>query len=377
MAGTCNSGGMERIITAKANWFADQGHDVIIVTTEQRGRSDYFALHPSVRRVDLDVLYSDTLSYNPIKKYFARSKRMRSHFRKLESLIHMEKPDVIISSFGNEVGMIPKIKCGALKIAEIHFAKWYRIQMNRKGVWKWIDKYLTYTDAKVLSKYHKFVCLTEEDRINWNNEKNVVVIPNFISAKSSVRAELSNKAMIAVGRLSYQKGYERLIKAWQEVHKRYPDWKLDIYGGGELEEELSQLIHSLGLDKLIRLYKPVSNITEVYPRYSAHLLSSRYEGLPMVILEAMAAGVPTIAYACQCGPKDLIIDGATGILVEEGNIHALSEAIITLIDDETLRNKLGEEAYKRADGYMREAVMRRWESLLNEELKKAHCCRAK
>ena len=365
LAGTFNSGGMERIIIAKANWFATQGHEVMIVTTEQSGRSDFFELHPSIRRIDFDVLYSNTLNYNPVRKYFVRKKRMKAHFRQLKTLVYKESPDVIISSFGNEVGMVPKLRCRALKIAEIHFAKWYRMQLNRKGIWKLIDRYLTKTDEAVLSKYDKFVCLTHEDQHNWRGHNNVEVIPNFIDNKHASPASLNNQAMIAVGRLSYQKGYDRLIKAWEEVHKKYPEWKLDIYGGGELKEELTKLISTLGLDGIVSIHKPVANIMEVYPRYSAHLLSSHYEGLPMVILEAMAAGLPTIAYTCQCGPKDIIVDGQTGILVEEGNISALSQSIIKLIEDEKLRRKLGDGAYKRIDQFTRPRIMRLWESLLS------------
>lgn len=364
--GTYNSGGMERIVIDKANWLAQNGVEVIIVTTEQNGRADFFALYPSVKRIDLDILYSHTNGLNVLAKFFARTCRLKQHRERLAQVICKENPDIVISTFGNEVGFVPKIKHRAKRIVEIHFSRWYRLQLNRKGLWRMIDAYLTAKDKRILSKYDRFVCLTEEDRQNWGKVDNLVVIPNFIKQQASVPAKLTQKSMIAVGRLSYQKGYERLLKAWQMVAVRHPDWTLKIYGDGELKGVLEALIVSLGLAHCVEIKKPVSHIESEYLNSSALVLSSRYEGLPMVLLEAAAAGLPLIAFACQCGPKDVIENYKNGILIPEGDVEALADSIIQIIENENLRCKMGQAAYKTAEKFLMPNIMLKWLDLFRQ-----------
>lgn len=366
LAGTFNSGGMERIVIDKANWLAQNGFEVIIVTTEQNGRDDFFTLHPSVERIDLDVLYSQTNDLSVFSKFFARLRRLKQHRKKLTKVIFQENPDIIISTFGNEVGLVTKIKHRAKRIAEIHFSKWYRLQLNRKGLWRIIDAYLTAKDRKVLLKYDRFVCLTEEDRQNWGNVDNLVVIPNFIKSLAEVPAQLKQKSMIAVGRLSYQKGYDELLKAWQKVAVKHPDWTLKIYGDGEQKDELNALIAALGLTHQVEIKKPINDIESAYLKSSALVLSSRYEGLPMVLLEAAAAGVPLIAFACQCGPRDVIENYQNGILIPEGDTDALADSIMQVIENDSFRFEMGKGAYKTAEKFLMPNVMLKWLDLFKQ-----------
>lgn len=370
LAGTFNSGGMERIVLAKAAWLAEEGYEIIIVTTEQKGRKDFYPLHKNIKRVDLDIMYSETNGFNPLKKAFARSKRLNLHKKLLTKVVEKEKPNVIISTFGNEIGIIPKIKYKCVKIAEIHFSRWYRLQLNRKGIWFWIDRFLTHQDSKVLSKYDKFVALTNEDALNWEGRENLFVIPNFISCQAPSPALLINKRMIAVGRLSYQKGYDMMIKAWKIVTAKYPEWRLDIFGAGELKDEITELIDKNNLKNQIRINKPTSKINIEYENSSSLLLTSRYEGLPMVLLEAMSVGLPCIAFKCQCGPKDIIHHFDNGILIEEGEIEEFAKAIITLIEDDELRLRLGNQAYQDAAQYTLAKIMPKWEHLFKTLVKK-------
>lgn len=363
LAGTFNSGGMERIVVGKANWLAAHGYEVSIVTTEQAGRPDFFPLNEKITRVDLDIMYSETLQLSPISKFFERTRRMKLHRQKLAAFLFDFRPDITISTFGNEVMFLPKIKDGSKKIAEIHFSRWFRLQANRRGVWKWIDKVLTWQDKKALSRYDKFIGLTQEDLKNWTKVHNVEVIPNFITELAPVPAPLAEKSMIAVGRLAYQKGYERLLAAWNIVYMRFPDWKLHIYGSGELQSVLQHEINTRHLESVITIHKPESDITSRYLESSALVLSSRYEGLPMVLLEAGACGLPLISYTCPCGPRDLIKDGYNGWLVPEGNVEALADAIIKVMEDKELRVKMGRNALEESKKYLQNDVMPRWVDL--------------
>lgn len=369
LAGTFNSGGMERIVIGKANWLASHGYDVSIVTTEQNGKQNFFQLSDSVRRIDLDITYSENNTYNPIKKLFVRRKKMRRHLKELQKLVEYEKPDMIISTFGNEVAIIPKLKNVNKKIAEIHFSRWYRLQLNRKGIWRVIDKYLTHQDYRILHKYDKFICLTHEDSKNWKNLNNVVVIPNFVDVNYGDKAKLLANRMIAVGRLSYQKGYDRMIKAWKIVNTKHPDWTLVIFGDGELKSEIAMQIENYGLNGSIILNNPTENIKHEYLNSSALLLSSHYEGLPMVLLEAMSYGLPLISFDCQCGPGDVILDGVNGYLIKDGDIDGMAKKINKLIESYELRKVQGKESFKMAINYSPNIIMKKWDLLFNSLIK--------
>lgn len=363
LAGTFNSGGMERIVIDKANWLAQHGYDITIATTEQNGRSDFYRIDGNIKRIDLDVIYSDTNGFNVINKFFARRKKLKQHHQKLQRLVDEIQPDIIVSTFGNEVGIMPYIKTSAHKIAEIHFSRWYRLQLNRKGIWRLIDKLLTHKDYQVLQKYDKFVCLTEEDKKNWIGVNNCIVIPNFVNNLSEHLASLTNKSMIAVGRLCYQKGYDRLINAWNIVNKSKPDWKLNIFGDGELKYDLIKLIEQNNLTNVVKIHVPTSDIIDEYMKHSALVLSSRYEGLPMVLLEAGACGLPLISFGCQCGPKDVIVDRHNGLIVPEGDTNGLAKAIIATIENEDLRYSMGRNAYETAKTYTKDNIMNMWDTL--------------
>lgn len=367
LAGTFNSGGMERIVIKKANWLAKNGHDVTIVTTDQNSRSDYFKL-VNVKRIDLDILYSRNQSLNPFIKYIKRRYKIYRHKKMLSSYLKSEHADIVISTFGNEVEFLTKIKDGSKKIAEIHFSRWFRMQFNRKGIWKFIDRYLTYKDYKALREYDKFVCLTHEDCNNWENLPNIEVIPNFIDTISLTPAKLENESLIAVGRLTYQKGYDSMIKAWRIVSQEYPQWKLNIYGEGELYNYLNGLIEQLGLTESIRINNPINDIEDEYKNHSGLILTSHYEGLPMVILEAMSKGLPIVSYACQCGPRDMIKNGVNGFLVEEGNVSLLADTIKHIISSKDLRQKLGKNSLEFAAEYLDSKIMPLWEDLFKRAL---------
>ena len=364
LAGTFNSGGMERIVIDKANWFVSNGHNVVIVTTEQNNRPNFFPIDERVRRIDLNIMYSETNKDNVVKKFFRRNKKNRLHKRYLKNVLNVEKPDVVISTCGNELFFLPDIKDGSKKVAEIHFSRWFRIQFNRNGIWKLIDKYLTRYDKIRLSKFDAFVCLTEEDKRNWGNLDNLYVIPNFIEPVSNTLASLTQKCFIAVGRLSYQKGYDRMIEAWRIVNKEYSDWKLEIYGGGELYDDLCAMINVYGLSKSIIINRPVSNIHDKYLTSSGLLLSSHYEGLPMVLLEAMSCGLPVVSFNCQCGPADVIENGINGFLVEDGDVSVFADCIKQLIENEKMRSDMGLNAYEISRRFNKEVVMNCWLRLL-------------
>ena len=367
LAGTFNSGGMERIVIRKANWLAANGFDVTIVTTVQQCRSNFFPVDSRIRCVDLGINYSDNpYAGSLVVKYKIRRKKQLLHKQRLSELLKQEKPDITISTYGNEVEFLHKIKDGSKKIVEIHFSRWFRLQGEQPNVlYHLANKYLTWRDRRRISRYDAFVCLTHEDRNFWGDLDNVHVISNFIESASMEQASLRDKQVIAVGRLSYQKGYDRLIRAWALVHRKYSDWILKIFGSGELHEELLRLISDLELTKVVQICSPVKDIYTEYRRSALFALSSHFEGMPMVMLESMRYGLPAVSFACKCGPRDLIEEGVNGLLIEEGNIEQLAAGIMKLIADPELRQKMGAQAYHTSSKYTEAVIMPQWVQLFD------------
>lgn len=360
IACTCHSGGMERVLTNKANYLARHGYEIVVVTTDQRGKQPFFPLEPSIRSIDLGINYDENNGKSFLNKLLHYPVKQALHRKRLKAVLMKERPNVTVSMFNNDAGFIPGIKDGSAKLLEIHFSKFKRLQYGRKGVWKLADRWRSKQDEKTVRKFDRFVVLTEEDKAYWGNLPNIMVIPNAISSIPAGTALLENKKVIAVGRYTFQKGFERLVDAWHLLASRFPDWKLDIIGDGEERPLLEQRIHAYGLDRQVTLTHPTQEIDKVYMEASILASSSRYEGLPMVLLEAQSFGLPIVAFQCKCGPKDIVSDGINGYLVPEGDIADMTQRLETLMKDETLRKRMGLRAKESALRFNEEAIMEKW-----------------
>ena len=364
IAGTYNSGGMERVLANKANWLVAHGHEVIIVTTDQRGESPYFPLDARIKCYDLAINYEENNGKSFFNKIIHYPFKQWKHKKRLTALLKELRPDIVISMFCNDASFIPSIKDGSKKILEIHFSRFKRLQYGRKGLWRLADWWRYKTDAKVVSRFDKFVVLTHEDKEYWGNLRNMCVIPNARTFEVSQPATLEAKKVVAVGRLNHQKGFDRLIDAWAIVAKEMPDWTLQIVGDGELRDELQQQIENLGLSATVTLGRAEKDMMSVYKSASILAMSSYYEGLPMVLLEAQAAGLPIVSFDCKCGPKDVIEDGVDGFLVEEGDIEDLAQKLLVLMQDANLRSRMGAAAYTHSERYSEDRIMRQWTEML-------------
>lgn len=294
----------------------------------------------------------------------------RTHRQKLDGVLTKLHADICISMFDKEASFLYKIKDGSKKILEVHFSRYKRLQYGRKGIWKIIDLLQNYNDLRIAKRYDRFVVLTEEDRGYWGDLHNIQVIPNANSFVSRGVAELKNKRAIAVGRYDYQKGFDDMIQVWKFVHQHHPDWKLYIYGQGPLKEQLFLMVKELGLEHVIHLCQPVKNIEQEYLMSSMLVMTSRYEGLPMTLLEAQACGLPLIAYACKCGPRDIIRDAKNGFLLEEGDREEMANRVMSLIENPLLRQQMGGTSRVLSTNFSEEYIMRRWLSVFNEVLYK-------
>lgn len=361
---TWYSGGLTRVIANKANYLAETGHDVTIVTTDQLGKGHFYAMSDKISFIDLRIHYVGFDDKPILGKLREVPKRILWHYKKLRKFLKEYRPDIVISTYGRELFVLPFIKDGSKKILEAHSSHFTWID-SRKGK-RWFGKLHTWLDARMVRKFDKFVVLTEEDKPYWGRLPNIMVIPNANTIEPKETAELDNKVAIAAGRYGYQKNFESLVRAWKYVYDVCPDWELNIFGGGVVNRNLQNLVDKLGLTDVVVLNESKQDIFEEYLRSSMYILSSRYEGLGMVLLEAQAYGVPLVSYDCKCGPRDIIEDGENGLLVKTGDEKALANAIIRVAKDEQLRKEMGRKAKQHSVKFSEDVVMKKWNDLFTE-----------
>lgn len=367
IAGTCNSGGMERVLANKANYLVKCGCEVSVITTDQRGQPSFFSLDERIQCYDLNINYEENNGKSLLNKVIRYPLKRWKHRKRLTACLKQIRPDITISMFCNDASFLWRIKDGSRKVLEIHFSRYKRLQYGRKGIWKMVDQWRSRTDESIVKKYDRFVVLTHEDKSYWGDLPNITVIPNALTFSDIQQpASLENNKVIAVGRYSYQKGFDYLIDAWEIIHRFRPEWVLDIVGNGEWQNRLQRQIDEHGLSHCIRLKPSTNDIGEEYRQASLLVMSSRYEGLPMVLLEAQSFGLPVVSFACKCGPKDIIIDGENGYLVSEANLPMLADRVLRLMEDDKLRKRMGMNAYMNSGAFSEERIMKCWTELFGE-----------
>ena len=173
--------------------------------------------------------------------------------------------------------------------------------------------------------------------------------------------------LMTVGRIAFQKGYEYLVDVAQKVFARHPDWRWDIYGDGEAEykEKIAALIRERGLEGRLTLCGNRSDIYDLYQNYGVYVMTSRYEGLPMVLLEAKVKKLPLVSFDINSGPSDIIEDGVSGYLVPPFDTDAMAERICELIEHPELRQKFSDHAWDNIDKFRKEAVVQKWVELID------------
>ena len=367
-----NPGGMERVLLNKLRWWVQRGgYELMVVTTDQHGRPPFYEFPPEVKMVDLGINYKDDNGRNPIAKTLGYLRRRKKHREALTELLMREKADVVISLYPSESSFIPDIQDGSLKMLELHYNKLFRLQYNRKGLLGLADRIRMKQDEKIVRRFDNFIVLTRQDAEMWGNLPNLSVMPNAAVTMPHVERKPGNHRVIAVGRLDYQKGFDRLLDAWALLPESIrASWRLDIFGQGEWEEKLEKQIERLGISASAAINKPTNAIFDEYAASDFLVMTSHYEGFPMVLIEAMACGVPAVCFDFLCGPRDIIAEGVNGLIVPEGNLQAFADAMQKLMENPDLLEEMSAHAKGISETYSQDSIMKRWELFIQDQVRK-------
>ena len=366
-------GGADRVITEKVNYFAEVfGYEMYVVTAHQNNVPFFFPLSPKVKHIDLNVNFNRQYGLPIWKRAYVYLTLLHEYRQKLKKLLFTIRPDFTITTISRDIDFLHSIQDGSKKIAEAHIAKPFIRNLHKMAnegfVYKIIGKIWTHKLEQAIKSFDALVVLTQYDAESWRKTKKAVVIPNSMPFYPQETSSCMSKKVISVGRYDEQKGYDMLIDAWEVVYRTYPDWHLFIYGDGVLKKDFEQSIQQKHLEQNIILCAPVKDIEQKYLESSMYVMSSRFEGFGMVLIEAMACGLPCISFDCPHGPSDIIKDEIDGLLVENGNVQLLSQKICRLIQDDTLRQQMEIHARKNVLRYSKENIMQQWKDLFERLL---------
>ena len=362
------AGGIERVLTTKVNYLANQEdkYEISIILTDGYGKEPFFPLSEKVHIINLNIGFEELWGMSFVKKVFAYLTKQRRFKRMLRQELMRIKADICVSTLRREINFICDIPDGSRKIGELHVNRlnYRNFARNESNFIKNIfAKWWMHRLVRQLKRLDKLVVLTEQDKLAWKELNNVCAIPNPLPSIPEDVSLLTEKRVIAVGRYSYEKGFDRLLQVWSIVEKECPDWKLAVFGSGDRASYIKQM-QDLKIDEnRCELHSAVENIGAEYLNSSVFALSSRFEGFGMVLLEAMSHGLPVVSFDCPWGPRAIIDNGKDGILVENGNVQQLADGVIRLIRDKEQRESLARSAREKARQYDISIIGQQWEQL--------------
>ena len=314
-----SAGGTERVVSVKANYFAEHlGYDVTIIVTEGNKGNSFFPLSDKVKVVNFGLGFEDLWNKPFLKKIYLYLVKQRKYKRLLTRELLRIQPDITITTLRREINFIHEIKDGSRKIGELHLSRAnYRGVEDRESsiIRSLFSKWWKKDVISNLQRLDKFVVLNENAVLEWPELDNVTMIPDPLPLKMEEKSVLQSKRIVTIGRYSYEKGYDFLLRIWALVEKKYPDWQLNVYGMGDPTPYV-KLMDELSVDpRRCHLNSSLVDVESEYLRSSILVQPSRTEGFGLVLVEAMACGLPVVAFDCENGPRSLIEDGEDGFLI--------------------------------------------------------------
>lgn len=364
-------GGMERVLADKMNVLAGQyGCEVTLLSTNQGEHKLTYELHRNVRHIDLGVRLQQEYQYRGLRKILKKRELKQILKNRIKRAIENLKPDVVVCVKLDFVPVLADLKGDIRLVVESH-TLCHSEKMDEVGL---LRRLYIWSLKRSIRKAGAVVALTEGDANDWKDyNDNVHVIPNVVHLNDQGDRSLipflgkdikRPVPLIYVGRFSKQKDIDSLLRIWAIIHQQYPDWRLDIYGEGELKEHYLSIIHKMNAN--INVYEPTADIMEVYREHSILLLTSLYEPFGLVLPEAMSCGLPVVAFDCPFGPADIITDGVDGYLIEDRDVELFAQRVGQLISDYDLRVKMGKAGIASSKRYQASRIMPQWIQLFEQ-----------
>lgn len=344
------SGGTERVTSIVANVLSGKGHNVSILSLVSEN-TPFFDIDSSI---DLDSIYSERVSLS--LNFFKTVSRLRKFIirKNIDTLIVVDSISCVFTAPAC-IGLNIQHICWEHFNLKVNLGSSYRT-LGRWMAARWCDNIVT---------------LTERDKQFWEEEfnlqttKKVIAIPNPSPyALQDNIPSLNNKTILCVGRLTYQKGFDLLIQAWSQIVSNLPDWKILIIGSGEDEQILKDMTKELNVSNSIIFLGQQKNMDEFYRQASFFCMSSRFEGLPMVLLEAQSYGLPIVSFDCDTGPAEIINHSNNGYLVECFNIDKFNLYLNKIITDNDNFEKMVCNSYENIKKFQVEEVLDLWNRLI-------------
>lgn len=339
--------GTERAVSNLSNLLVESGnYSVAIVSAFAKEGEPAYRLDPRIKNYFMDFQIPESR----VKRIFTYI----NFLKRLEKIESELKIDFVIGTNSFLNMLIIFLKTKSKKIGCEHFG-WFAYG-RREKLKKWI--FYKKLDAVVL--------LTKKDMKNYSFLKNSYEIPNSLSFATEKKSCIENKILLAVGRLENQKGFDFLIDAATELKKRLPGWKIKIYGKGSLEKDLRAQIKFNGLEDFVFILPPEKNIEKIYAESSIYVMTSRHEGLPMVLIESQACGLPAVSFDCPNGPDEIIENGKNGFLVEFQDNADLIDKIEKIATNEKLYLEMQNESVKLSKRFSTESIFLLWDDLFKK-----------
>lgn len=342
-----NTGGTERVGSIVANGLSEAGYEIVLASLVD-GDKPFFPLNKDIKTISLSSDQGRILYRTPNLIYKIR-KLLKEE--RIDTLIVVETMAVLFT-LPAIVGLSVKHIC------------WEHFNFNSD-----LDKGGRRIARQLAARYcDSVVTLTERDKTYWlkgtKHKSQITAIANPCPFPVQYYEKNANtKLVLAVGRLTYQKGFDLLLESWLEVNRAKPDWKLKIVGEGKDREELTDFVEKNELSKSVELVGNTKDMSKYYEEAEIFCLSSRFEGFGMVLIEALAFGLPVVSFDCEVGPAEILEDTGS-ILVPINDTKQFSQSLIKLMNNDERRKTISVKSKEKAEIYQPENIIKQWIELI-------------